>query len=181
MREERKLADQQGTAAPTKETLLELCTLVAVHLQTSGKRTLPHDELAAMTRQHPALEHLEEFDVGGRSLLNRNSEGEYRFSHYSIQEFLVVRALAGEIFDLAQGELNLGALAPEQSAQRLRIFQPSQRLRLTNQMLEFLAHTPVMLDTGALDLSDVRLGSVEIQDSQPSRFVIQATFRRRFR
>jgi|GEM_PF-5468027 len=25
------------------------------------------------------------------------------------------------------------------------------------------------------------LGSVEIQDSQPSRFVIQATFRRRFR
>ena len=27
----------------------------------------------------------------------------------------------------------------------------------------------------------VELGSVEIQDSQPSRFVIQATFRRRFR
>jgi len=27
----------------------------------------------------------------------------------------------------------------------------------------------------------VALGSVEIQDSQPSRFVIQATFRRRFR
>ena len=28
---------------------------------------------------------------------------------------------------------------------------------------------------------EARLGSVEIQDSQPSRFVIQATFRRRFR
>ncbi|MGD2093078.1 MAG: formylglycine-generating enzyme family protein, partial [Candidatus Aminicenantes bacterium] len=30
-------------------------------------------------------------DVKGRSLLNKNSDGDFRFSHYSIQEFLVAK------------------------------------------------------------------------------------------
>jgi hypothetical protein len=34
---------------------------------------------------------LEEFEIGGRSLLNRNSECAFRFSHYTIQEFLVAK------------------------------------------------------------------------------------------
>jgi hypothetical protein len=46
------------------------------------------DEIAELTARHPAMVHLDQLDVGGRSLLNRNAEGEYRFSHYSIQEFL---------------------------------------------------------------------------------------------
>ncbi len=156
LREERKLVHHQSTGAPTMEILRELCTLVAVHLQISGNRTLLPDELAEMTERHPALKHLKEFDLGGRSLLNRNSEGEYRFSHYSIQEFLVVRALAEETLDLAQGELSLSLLAPDSPVQRLRVLQPSQRLRLTDQMLEFLARTPVAFDPGTIDLSNIR-------------------------
>ena len=31
-------------------------------------------------------------DFGGRSLLNRTSNKEYRFAHYSIQEFFVANA-----------------------------------------------------------------------------------------
>lgn len=33
------------------------------------------------------------FDFGGKSLLNRNSSGNFRFAHYSIQEFLVAHAI----------------------------------------------------------------------------------------
>jgi len=139
------------------ESLRKLCTPVAVHLQISGERTLPRDALAAMTEQHPALKHLKAFDVGGRSLLNRNAEEEYRFSHYSIQEFLVVRALAEGTLDLAQGELNLGPAAPERPTQRLQVLQPPQRLRLTDQIiLDLLAHTQVVFDPGTIDLSSIR-------------------------
>jgi len=155
LREERKLAKQLEDP-PTKEVLLDLCTFLAVQLQVIGKRTLAAEEIVDLTARHPAMVHLRDFDVGGRSLLNRNAEGEYRFSHYSIQEFLVTRALSVGALDLLEGMLTLDTAAPAWQTKALRVLEPAQRLRFTDQMLEFLAHTPVVLDAAAVDLSNVR-------------------------
>jgi formylglycine-generating enzyme required for sulfatase activity len=72
----------------------------------------------------PAIAHIEHFDFGGRSLLNRNSQREYRFAHYSIQEFLVAHALVeGRLEKL---KLSLPAL------------ERGDKLRATDQILAFL-------------------------------------------
>lgn len=61
--------------------LWNACNALALHLHAAGKRESAEYMI------------LRQFDMGGRSLLNKNSKGEFRFSHYSIQEFLVARAL----------------------------------------------------------------------------------------
>jgi len=42
------------------------------------------------------LRPVKEIELKARSFLNRNSEGDYRFSHYSIQEFLVAKLLLSD-------------------------------------------------------------------------------------
>lgn len=86
-----------------------------------------------MTAGFPELASLPYFDFGGRSLLNRTADGAFRFSHYSIQEFLVVHAL-------------------ETDTTRL----PPASLRVTNEMLAFLALLPQMPDLGRLDLTGLQ-------------------------
>jgi hypothetical protein len=53
-------------------------------------------ELAQLIAKLPAVLHLKHIDFGGRSLLNRTSSKDYRFAHYSIQEFFVANAACME-------------------------------------------------------------------------------------
>jgi hypothetical protein len=46
-------------------------------------------ELHDLIVEFKDIEKVTQLDITGRSLLNRNSDGDYRFSHYSVQEFLV--------------------------------------------------------------------------------------------
>jgi len=131
-REERKLRKQLPNP-PSKETLWRVCTAVALHMQSRGERLLEHPDLDVLTAGFPELANLEHFDVGGRSLLNRNAAGAFRFSHYSIQEFLVVHALSEDLVDL-----------------------PPEPLRVTAEMLEFLALQPRMPSLEHLDLSGLQ-------------------------
>lgn len=137
-REERKLREQhklpeQLPDPPSKEILWEVCTAVALDMQSRGERLLQRQELDTLTKGFPALASLEHFDVGGRSLLNRTAAGEFRFSHYSIQEFLVVHAL-------------------ETDAARL----PPEPLRVTAEMWEFLTLLPRMPALDRLDLTGLQ-------------------------
>ncbi len=91
LREQRK---QPG--GPRKEELLQACLAVALHLQASGERVLSAAQLDGLLARAPVAEHIRGLDVGGRSLLNRTSEGGFRFAHYSIQEFLVAHSLIAE-------------------------------------------------------------------------------------
>jgi len=145
-REERKLR-RQYASSPSKETLWRVCTAVALHLQSCGSRLLQRQELDELTTGFPQLASLKHFDVGGRSLLNRNAAGAFRFSHYSIQEFLVVHALATE------------------AAQ-----ETEQPLRVTAQMLELLACLPRMPAMDRLDLTGLQPGALadfSFQDRLP--------------
>lgn len=97
-REERKPRSKIGA-----EELRAACHAMAIHLQEvkgllrsgGGGRTISPGNLRSLLHRENishAIDAVEEF--GGRSLLNLNSEGDYRFAHYSIQEFLVVDHMA---------------------------------------------------------------------------------------
>jgi formylglycine-generating enzyme required for sulfatase activity len=136
-REEVKLRRQFPRDPPSKETLWRVCTAVAVDLQSRGARLLQRVELDGLTAGFPELASLAHFDVGGRSLLNRNAAGAFRFSHYSIQEFLVVHALTT---DTAEA--------------------PVAPVRVTAQMLEFLALVPHPPAMERLDLTGLQPGAL---------------------
>lgn len=76
-----------------RETLLAACQHLARYMTSEGIREISVEDL------RKALDNREEFksitliDVGGRSLLNKNSDGHFRFAHKSFQEFLVVQTL----------------------------------------------------------------------------------------
>jgi formylglycine-generating enzyme required for sulfatase activity len=126
LREIYKMQWQKLKPIPTKRELYGACRLLAVYLQMLGKRELTEAEMGELMQSLPAVQHLEKLDFGGRSLLNRNSKSEYRFSHYSIQEFLVVHALKKE-----EGLTHDLARCPKAIL--------GEKIKLTEQMLEFLS------------------------------------------
>ena len=94
-REERKIRGMKHDEErlPKREDLLHACIRVAEHMQRQGTRTLSEQELNELTHSHADIRWLKEFQVGERSLLNRNSEQDFRFSHYTVQEFLLAYGL----------------------------------------------------------------------------------------
>jgi len=126
LREVRKLAGQGVKPLPSKDDLWAACTAVAVQMQSQsqGQRTLSQADLQELVAAMPTIGNIERFDFGGRSLMNRTSDRTYRFSHYSIQEFLVVHALV-------EGGLDAIKAACPKATQPLKV-------RATAQMLDFL-------------------------------------------
>ncbi|MCB1777533.1 MAG: SUMF1/EgtB/PvdO family nonheme iron enzyme [Candidatus Competibacteraceae bacterium] len=122
LREARKLA-KQGIKL-TQEDLWTSCTIAAVHLQTLGRRMLSQAELWNLVADSPMIAHIEQLDFRGCSLMNRTSDYEYQFSHYSTQEFLVVHALV-------EGQLEAVKKICPAATRKLK-------LRATAQMLDFL-------------------------------------------
>jgi uncharacterized protein YjbI with pentapeptide repeats len=102
-----------GRRMPRPEDVWTVCSQLALHLHDQGSREIA--ETALIKLLGDGFRHLSRLDIGGRSLLNKNSQGAYRFSHYSIQEFLVARELA------------LG-----------RMVRPLASVRATDQLLRFL-------------------------------------------
>ena len=86
LREVRK----QKAGDAKRKALWNACQLLAVHLQDAGERDISEDDLSEVVSTDADLTTL---DVGGRSLLNRNSAGKFRFSHYTVQEFFVAHWL----------------------------------------------------------------------------------------
>jgi hypothetical protein len=81
----------------TREELWQACQALALEMQLSGRRHLSPGELTELLKRQPAIQHLTAFELGGRSLLTRTSAGDYRFAHYSIQEFLAAHGLIDSI------------------------------------------------------------------------------------
>ncbi|MCP4697176.1 MAG: hypothetical protein GY862_10045, partial [Gammaproteobacteria bacterium] len=73
-----------------KKDLLKACVKVAEFMQRQGKKTITEPALqflVTMADEH--ITYLRDFNISGRSLLNRNSSRAFRFSHYTIQEYLL--------------------------------------------------------------------------------------------
>jgi len=145
-REIGKMQKQKLQPIPSVEQLWAACQVMAVYLQIMGQRTLSSAELDKLTANFRAFAHLDHLDIGGRSLLNRNSERDYRFAHYSIQEFLVAHALREGKLEAIYSEI----------PREISFHKP----HATSQMLEFLVD--IKLDSATvttllewLDWSDI--------------------------
>ena len=87
MRESRKL-HEQGLLVRT-DALLNACINLAFTIQRYGQRVVPREVLETHLSRTD-LQHIEQLDIKGRTLLNLTSDDGYRFAHYSFQEFLIV-------------------------------------------------------------------------------------------
>ena len=72
------------------DVLLLVCARLAFEMQAEKMVKISPSELEGLINRFNDIEKVTHLDITGRSLLNRNSDGDFRFSHYSIQEFLVV-------------------------------------------------------------------------------------------
>lgn len=100
-REISKMHQQKLANVPDEARLWQACRVLAVYLQCQERRELPETELKQLIQRLPTVENLQHLDFGGRSLLNRTSNMDYRFAHFSIQEFLVVDAFLSNSLDEA--------------------------------------------------------------------------------
>ncbi len=78
--------------------LYEACIILATYMQQNNIREVNEKTLDLLIDKISELKLIKKIEVKGRSLLNKTSEGEYRFSHYSIQEFCAVKNLINPIY-----------------------------------------------------------------------------------
>jgi hypothetical protein len=91
---------RKGTGKFSKKELYRVASIIATYLQVKGKRFLKRKEIQELKKLYPEVDKLKFIHVTGRSLLNKNSNGDYRFSHYSIQEYLIAdRIINDESFE----------------------------------------------------------------------------------
>jgi uncharacterized protein YjbI with pentapeptide repeats len=93
MREERKAQERRDPDAPSADALLDVCHKIAWRLHGDNASDISESELTSWILNDPSLALVRGLDIRGRSLLNRTSKGSFRFSHSSIQEFLVIEAI----------------------------------------------------------------------------------------
>ena len=84
------LIREEGKTGISSDVLLSVCARLAFEMQAKKMVKISPQELNDLIDKFNEIEKITHIDIAGRSLLNRNSDGDYRFSHYSIQEYLVV-------------------------------------------------------------------------------------------
>lgn len=71
--------------------LLNACCTIADHMAKTNQRKISERDLALLLLDQGLIRAFDHMDVGGRSLFNKNSDGNFVFSHISFQEFLIVK------------------------------------------------------------------------------------------
>ena len=106
-REVGKLREKGKTV--DKDDLLKVCIWLAEKMHRDNGTAVPLSEIAKfckrksnivlLSQPDQTIAGLDVVDISANSLLNRNSQGEFRFSHLSIKEFLMVYGVAHHIID----------------------------------------------------------------------------------
>lgn len=96
---EKWLEREKGWVSDT-EMLLEFSEEMAVDIYTRknerGAEKIPREELLQLAKDKGIV--LDDWKLTGRSLLNRDAEGNFKFAHRSIMEFLYIRKhLSGDL------------------------------------------------------------------------------------
>ncbi|HAO19424.1 MAG TPA: hypothetical protein DCQ37_02350, partial [Desulfobacteraceae bacterium] len=73
------------------DDLLPACIILATVMQVREQRSISEQKLDTLIEKIKDVDvsPVTKIDMKGKSLINRNSDGDYCFSHFSIQEFLV--------------------------------------------------------------------------------------------
>jgi len=77
------------------DDLLPACIILATVMQVREQRSISEQKLDTLIEKIKDVDvsPVTKIDMKGKSLINRNSDGDYCFSHFSIQEFLVAKLL----------------------------------------------------------------------------------------
>ncbi len=75
------------------DDLLPACIIMATVMQIRKQRSISEQKLDTLIERIKDVSPVTKIDMKGKSLINRNSDGDYCFSHFSIQEFLVAKLL----------------------------------------------------------------------------------------
>ena len=130
----RREVRKKSAASLTEEQLRLACIAIAAKMQESGTRYLTKNELAKLIKKLPEIGNVANVEYGSKSLLNRNSEGNYRFSHFSVQEYFLSKYVI---------ELSIPDKKYEVNPIKL-ISVVRNKIRLTRKCLEFISlfHSP---------------------------------------
>ncbi len=92
-----------GLVKPDPSELWSACGEAALFMHRENTRYVPKATLTEHVLSYPHLSHIDKVEITGRSLLNKNSDGDYRFAHFSVQEFLLVhKAITDETLILPE-------------------------------------------------------------------------------
>ncbi|WP_459871788.1 pentapeptide repeat-containing protein [Endothiovibrio diazotrophicus] len=152
LREVRK----KSAANLSEEQLRLACIAIAAKMQESGVRYLTKNELDKLIKKLPEIGNVVNVEYGSKSLLNRNSEGNYRFSHFSVQEYFLSKYVI---------ELSIPDRKYEINPIKL-ISVVRNKIRLTRKCLEFISlhHNPNWSYGNAFLLDDMILDGFDFSD-----------------
>ncbi len=131
------------------------------HRERRGAERIPRAELAGLAKDWNIP--LDEWQLTGRSLLNRDAEGNYKFAHRSIMEFLVVKRLVDadpacdgiELSD--QMKAFVREVIPQHLAEKKSVSQPMKPF-IWEMVKNFVTlKRPIPFDATTCDLSEFQL------------------------
>lgn len=124
------LLREQAKSKLPSELLFRACEILAGELTINHKRSISSKEIDLLIARTPEMGSIKSLDIKGRSLLNRNSAGEYRFSHFTFQEFLVAHRLINDQTWEPEKPIPLSDVLKKFIFERVHRRNPKPRLRL---------------------------------------------------
>ncbi|MDM8543295.1 formylglycine-generating enzyme family protein [Desulfococcaceae bacterium HSG9] len=141
---------EQSKRDVSPEELMNASIILATVMNMRGVRSIREKDLDHLIEQIVQVKPIKKIDIKGRSLINRNSQGDWRFSHFSIQEFCVARLLLEDKF----------------------VFKPSKPIRMSNLMLQWMAELNKAPNFAELlDFKDAQIENIKIKNSVGMEFV----------
>ncbi|MDM8555635.1 pentapeptide repeat-containing protein [Desulfococcaceae bacterium HSG7] len=147
------LREKDKTPALSEKALLKACIILATVMQIRQKRSISENDLDKLAKRIGEVMPIKEVDIKGRSLINRNSEEHYRFSHYSIQEFCVAKLLLEKSFIKPKGRIPITDF----------IFRLIALSGKTPNMIEKLNFKALNFKTPGLKLKGLKLPGADLQ------------------
>ncbi|MEM7533749.1 MAG: pentapeptide repeat-containing protein [Chloroflexota bacterium] len=151
------LERERGWVEP--EILWQFSTRLAVDLHVNKKKRgaehIPRSELLSLAQEWDI--NLEGWQIAGRSLLNRDAEGNYKFAHRSIMEYLFLRA-------------NTTLLELEINWNGIELTDPMQRF--INEMVSYQQYV-LLHNLPNVVFSEVNLENADFEDAnlEGARFI----------
>ena len=85
--------EQRKIDSPVKDILYETCREIALHIYENTSGRLTQEQLQELCEELGVTKQLDEMTIEGRSLLQKTSDHNYKFAHYSIVEYFVAATL----------------------------------------------------------------------------------------
>jgi uncharacterized protein YjbI with pentapeptide repeats len=154
-----------------KDDLLKACVWLAETMQRQGTHTVALKHIQQLCNNESnivllkdsaerVIQGIDHIDIGTNSLLNRNSCGEFRFSHLTIREFLIVYGVELDIIRDKNDPFN----KTDQMLTFIKTVNQSQICLFVNEKNGYLLTGFKLIDSSQLSEIDLKYASLEYSD-----------------